>query len=602
MPPKEEEPVASAPPPLIPEDLSTITDKELGELETRLLKDYGKHSGTAKDILAGKAKGSVQETAAAARAAVEALTKVRDESGRRAQERDQIAAELGEMDALVTPPEPEEPEEPAEPESAEEPEMPEAEVPPEPGAKPVPPKPKAIAASAKPKPPSAAVLQGQPVDPARLPEVASAPPVTITAAGDVPHFSAGQTIKPEQLGHAMTGKIDALFGPDLRRRPSLGQYHVATLTAPLPPERALLASASAQDNHQVIERYMGTQALQPILAAGGICNPVAVDYGLTTLATRVRPIRDSLTTFQADRGGIRYMRNARLSNVSAGVDVITEAEDAANATKPCVTVTCPDEVEVLVDAVTLCITVGNFDRRFFPEHFAQWYDLARAQHARVAEQKILDAFRVFAQTDLQGGWSVRDAQNLGMARDILESYDRAAFHMRSRNRMSQDTTVQVWLPESVPAMIRSDLLREHPGASTERLNVQMAQIAEWWRTRNISVTYYKDQEAGTGQISGFQGGGDPESLLPWPQTVAGITTVVGYMTLPGLVGFLDGGTLDLGIDIRDSTLIAANNVQAFMETFEGVFWRGLEFGRIENRVCVSGETAAAIDFTCGAGS
>ena len=611
-----EEPEVPAPPPLIPEDLSAVTDKELGELEARLQKDYTKHRTAAQEILDGKTKaGSVQDSAAAARAAVDALTKIRDESTKRAAEREQIAAELGEMDSLVNPPEvAEDPEEEPEEEPAEEeeqdapPEPVKAEVPKPPAAI-KPPPPKAIAASAKPRPPSAAVLRGQPVDPARLPEVPSAPPVTITAAGDVPRFSSGQTLTAKQLGEATTEKIVSLLGPNLDRRPSPGRYYIATLTAPMPQERALLASASALDNNRVIERYMGAEALQPILAAGGICNPLPVNYDLITLARRGRPIKGSITNFPADRGGLRFMRNARLSQVASGIGIWSEANDTdpgsdGPETKPCVTVTCPTDFEVVVDAITACVQVGNFDKRFFPEHFQQWWDLALVQHDLVAETKILDAFHTYAQDDANGGWSVFDAQNLGAALDLLTTYERAAMAMRQRQAVPLDTPVQVWLPENVPAIMRTDILREHPGDGFERFAVTTDRIESWFSARNIRVTWYRGSETGAGQTFGFQGAGDPEMLQPWPASAGGgsYTSVIGYMTFPGLVGLADAGRLDFGMEIRDSTLNRTNDVQAMFETFEIPFWRGIEFGRIQSRVCIDGSTSAAIDFGGCAGS
>lgn len=615
VPDKPEEPTAPEPTPLIPEDLSTLSDKDLGELEAKLRKDYGTHRAAAQAILDGKAKGgSVAEAAAAARAAVEALQKIREDSARRETERQQAASELLEMDSVVNPPEPEEapaPETPEEapPETTADPATPEVNVPAVPAEKPAPPKPKAIAASAtpRPKPPTAAAMKGQPVDPDRLPDTQHHPTVTITAAGDVPRFSSGQTLTAHQLGEATTEKIISLLGPKLDRRPSPGRYYIASLEAQMPKERALLASASALDNHRVIEKAMGAEALQPILAAGGVCAPAQVDYSLITLARRGRPVKDSLTTFPAERGSLRFMRNARLSNVAAGVGIWTQANDAnptSPTTKPCVTVTCPTDFEIEVDAITTCVQVGNFDRKFFPEHFQQWWDLALVQHDLTAEIKILDAFKTYAQDDANGGWSVYDPGNLGAALDLVATYDRMATAMRSRQAVPQDTPVQAWLPETVPGIIRTDILREHPGDGLVRFAITMEQLMGWFSARNIRVTWYRGTETGAGQTFGFQGGGDPELAQPWPASAGGgsYTSVIGYMTFPGLVGLADAGRLDFGMEIRDSVLNKTNDVMSMFETFEAPFWRGIEFGRIQSRLCIDGSTSAAIDFGGCAGS
>jgi hypothetical protein len=75
------------------------------------------------------------------------------------------------------------------------------------------------------------------------------------------------------------------------------------------------------------------------------------------------------------------------------------------------------------------------------------------------------------------------------------------------------------------------------------------------------------------------------------------------MAHPGSLLFVDGGTLDFGIDIRDTTLLATNDVQAFMETFEALAVVGISPLRIRNTVCVSGQASATVAFTCpGLGS
>jgi hypothetical protein len=54
------------------------------------------------------------------------------------------------------------------------------------------------------------------------------------------------------------------------------------------------------------------------------------------------------------------------------------------------------------------------------------------------------------------------------------------------------------------------------------------------------------------------------------------------MFAPGTWLFLDGDRLDLGAELRDSTLNASNNVESFMESFEGVARVGVESLQITN--------------------
>jgi hypothetical protein len=57
-------------------------------------------------------------------------------------------------------------------------------------------------------------------------------------------------------------------------------------------------------------------------------------------------------------------------------------------------------------------------------------------------------------------------------------------------------------------------------------------------------------------------------LSPFPATASTVLFPEGYFS------FLDGGTLDLGTDIRDHDLNRQNKVAAFAESFEGLLTRG----------------------------
>jgi len=70
-------------------------------------------------------------------------------------------------------------------------------------------------------------------------------------------------------------------------------------------------------------------AVTPMVASGGICRPVNVDYSLPTWGTAERPVRDSLPSFQATRGGIHFVAPVAFdqSVYGAGVSIWTNAND-----------------------------------------------------------------------------------------------------------------------------------------------------------------------------------------------------------------------------------------------------------------------------------
>lgn len=404
----------------------------------------------------------------------------------------------------------------------------------------------------------------------------------IVAGGDLRDFSVGQEIPDvKALGHVASERIEALMAAKKGNRRMGGRFLIASVKPEWPEERTLNLDNNDTDKINAVLASVEQDA-QVITAAGGLCAPVNVSYDLYGLGDDHRPIRDSLVRFNATRGGIRFVAPPALSGMAGAVDVITEAEDTSGPTKPCLTITCGSDTEEFVSAITKCLQVGNWNKIFFREQFDAWWKLAGVQHAREAETELWDRL-VAAST------AVTTGEVAGAARDILENLDQAAAAYRSRHRMQRNTTLRVIGPDWIPNLIRSDLVRQMAGDSTYA--VTDAQINEWLAVRNIAVTWSPDI---TGNIFGTQGAAP---LLRWPDTADFLFFSEGSFL------FLDGGSLDFGMEIRDSTLNVTNDVQAMMETFEGEAFVGIESLRIRMNLCPSGEAAALADLAvCTTGS
>ena len=118
-------------------------------------------------------------------------------------------------------------------------------------------------------------------------------------------------------------------------------------------------------NTRRIEAVTGQQAL---VATGGVCLPVNVDYSVPTWATADRPLRDNLASFQASRGGVRFAQAPDIGEWAAATGIWTEATDAepGEATKPVVSLSCGAEELVYVSAIPTRIGFGNMQGRFAP--------------------------------------------------------------------------------------------------------------------------------------------------------------------------------------------------------------------------------------------
>lgn len=441
--------------------------------------------------------------------------------------------------------------------------------------------PVAVAASTEPRR-IVAMPRRRPAAHAPVPTEDSNGMVSITAAADVRGYSAGAPIKSlRDLGMAFVDRVEGLRGA----QGISGKVPVATMHLNYPEDRVLVAGADDQ-NLQKIEAVRAIAAgatPESLTAAGGLCAPVAVRYEFENVSVDDRPVRDSMVRFNAERGGINVPTGPTITSPDAGVDVITETEDTEGTTKPCVTITCPSYSEVDISAVYQCLQIGNFSRRTFPELFAQWWAKASALHARKAEGALLDAVGGIAT-------NVTDGQNLGAFSDIVESINRARverinFHRASRNLMFD------WLaPEWLLGLIKSDMFRRHAGGPNDNFLITDAYIESVLRNIGINPVWYKDTETGEGMIYAQQG---VQAILGWN------TNPVTYLYPTGSFLFLDGGTLDLGTEIRDTTMNEGNNVRAFTETFENAAFVGdITPLEITHAICISGAGSLDIAVSC----
>jgi len=327
---------------------------------------------------------------------------------------------------------------------------------------------------------------------------------------------------------------------------------------------------------------------EAITAAGGICAPLEVRYDIPFVGSTERPLRDSLVRFGADRGGVRTIPPAVMTDMSAGVGLWTEANDqnpSDPTVKPCLTMTCPEEEETVVDAITKCLEIGNFRARYFPEQVAEWVQLLSVWQARFAEENLITQIAA-------GSTDVSVGQVLGTTRTILASLAREVASVRYVYRMPRSFPLRMAIGEWIVENMKADLIRQMPvGSLAETLAIADATIDRFFAALNVRVTLLKEGE--TGQGFAVQGDG---TLNPWP------STVIAYIYPEGSWLFLDGGTLDLGI-FRDSGLVETNDYRMFSETFEAAHFHGQFSHRFIFDICPDGSASALIDIDpCTLGS
>jgi hypothetical protein len=401
-------------------------------------------------------------------------------------------------------------------------------------------------------------------------------PVAITAGADIPGYSAGSEVKDlAEVSQLMEKRLHSL------RRVNGGdgeQHIVASFSTQYPDSRFL--GNDALENANKIEGVVGQQAL---VASGGHAAPVETKYEIYGLgSTTVRPIRDSLPRFQADRGGIRFVTPPSFASgaYADAVGVWTAANDSAETPSPSakssLTVSAAAENTAVTDAVTLQLQFGNLMTRAYPELIARHNELALVQHAREAEQYLIGKIDA-------GSTAVTSGTLIGFGRDFLVSVRKAAVAYRSRHRIAQSTQLKAIIPDWVYDAMAADLAIAMPGDNT--IAVGRSEIEGYLNQSNVTLVGSPDLT--------FFGAQGAAALLEYPDTFD------WYLFAEGTFLFLDGGTLDLGI-IRDSSLVGTNDYKMFIETFEGIAKVGIESLRIRQTVNVNGVAAALRDTTGGA--
>jgi hypothetical protein len=392
--------------------------------------------------------------------------------------------------------------------------------------------------------------------------------ITSHAAGFGAPYEGGTPLTRKMLGETLTEMVKKRVKPGQR-------VVVASATYEYPEER-ILDQRAGDLNTEKIQAVVGPQAL---VASGGLCAPLTPIYDLPGVETAARPVRDSLPSFQATRGGVIVGATPGMGVYDDAVGVVLAADNETGGTfalKNCRRIDCPEFASVEVDSIYACIEADNLAARAYPELMSRIDELVRAEQARLADSKLLTEMAALS-TVVSGG-----SLAAGAVWSLLGDTYRAAAGYRSRNRMPEAAPLQVWYPAWLLDLLALDVAR----GQFDRFQTRQ-QVESILRAGAIVPTFHLDgsSTAADGQIFGAQTDG---ALLDFPSSVEWI------LAAPGTFLHLDSGSLDLGI-VRDSTLNSTNDFQNFAETWEQVTKVGVESLVVTTELCPSGEVSAPAD-------
>lgn len=345
-------------------------------------------------------------------------------------------------------------------------------------------------------------------------------------------------------------------------------------------EQGRTLGSNVEQNNKRIADVMGTGSIsRPLVASGGICGPGDVDFTHPICSTAGRVVTNSLVQFNASRGSVTLSPSISIADLAGGVSVWTAATDAdpGENTKPCPPLVCPEEITASVDAVVQCVTIGNFQAKFAPEFWSANLEVLAAAHDRKAEQKALEEMYTASA-------SIGTVNEGSTVWNFLQMLNNVISADRS-NRRNWDGRYKVVADAYLRDQIRNQLIANlGSGPSpTESIQIADATIAGWVSDAGADAIWTYD---------GTYNGSTHRVIHAHSQSGHLPPADAGVLIYPEEAFlFLDGGTLDLGTEITDSTLNATNDRQAFAESFEKVLFRG----------CSAFQGVVTIDASCGCG-
>jgi hypothetical protein len=370
------------------------------------------------------------------------------------------------------------------------------------------------------------------------------------AATETKVFIAGDVVD----GNADLRRLAEAFHDSSSRSLKTGKERVARIETSFAEERTLSGKIGADT--RLVDSFMSPEA---VTAAGGCCSLPQPIYSNPVQGDTSRPIKAALPTLGATRGKFSFYPAICLPVDGFGVwtcdddEAVDEADPAT--WKVCADVDCDESEEVGVDAVYSCVTVGNYQARFAPEQWQGYLAALAIQNARRGEVLLFEKMRAASPMTYT-------VDALGsMLANVVNGVAKAAAALRQDQRLG-DVQFDFFVSETLLTAVRLDLInRRIFSSAVDDPNVAKTLVNTAFANEGVNPVYSQDLDT-----VNFGAAATPEPQFPL--TLGSVLAPNGFFT------YLDGGTLDLGTEIRDHNLNRQNKVAAFAESYEGLLARG----------------------------
>ena len=375
------------------------------------------------------------------------------------------------------------------------------------------------------------------------------------ATTDLAGFSANQAVDWSDAGKMLDKRLagfnlSAYAAAAARGQHMREQFSLMAFKRPIPKDLVV----TGENAEEVMSRATDMSRLPGgSLTAAGWCAPSEVLYDLCSgLASRDGLL--SLPEIGINRGGIRWPVTPSFADVYTDLTGFhfTEADaEAGNYTpgtnpgdpnvagpKPCFEVPCPTWDEARLEGDGLCITGDIIQQRGYPEALAWWLQQGLIAHDHRMSAKDISKL-------VAGSTAITmTTGTVGTTAPLLAAIELESEHIRYSSRASRGTVLEAVFPYWIHAAIRQDLSVR---LGMALFDVTDAQIDAWFRLRGIAPQYVYDWQALDGTAD--------TAFKTWPTTVQFLIYPAGTWVR----GVDDIITMD---NVYDSTQLGMNKYTA----------------------------------------
>lgn len=417
------------------------------------------------------------------------------------------------------------------------------------------------------------------------PPVAQDPPAPSPARPRAPmlaavggeQFTPGQEISIGQLGVAFDrfkGQAgDRVFDNDGR---GTGGVMLASLgafedSAEFDRSEMLHADNGPNVNDRLIretqEAFLAQRRGETLTAhQAAICDPLDYIREIPSAFSTAEPVRAIFPSRPAGRLGFQFTPSILLSDVSSGVTLWDEADQAAvvgtdAATwKPCVAVICPPISNVRAEAVPGCLTFDLTTEMSNPARIQNATDALNAVRARTKEGRILELID-------RNSSKFRYTGDYGALPNLIEALNTMVAQAVYANRID-DPAYTVILPPAVAQILTIDRANRAYGVEAE-----VQDVLAYLRGSIEGVSAVVESlDASLGGEPGIPfpalpattAAGGPAGLTNLPYIEGGDYRI--RLVDPAAAIYAETGEMNVGV-ARDTSMLRQNRSQYFVEDF-----------------------------------